>query len=567
MATHLYPVSRRPLHRSWLLAISSAIPFACFLAVNSLYAQSNNSDATFIRGVVVNNQTHEPIGHALVYSPDNRFATLTDDRGRFQFNLSSTGNVRNTGESFPNALMARKPGFLPINYDQQILQSSDDLSAITIPLVPEALIVGHVQTSGAAGFDRIQVELFRRNIREGAEHWDSAGIFASRSNGEFRFAELQAGSYKLVTHEFIDRDPTSFNPRGPLIGYPPVFYPSAPDFSTASVIRLEPGATYIANISAARREYYPVKIKLTNPPADNAIGVHVWPQGRPGPGYSLGYNPGEQTILGSLPDGSYVIQVSSYGPHAMNGAASLLVKGAPVDGQTVSLEPTISIPVSIRLEFQHQETLAQISSSGNERVPNAGFRLVNVNLLPTDDYGGEGGASMRHAQNPEDDSPPMIENVFPGRYRVIVNTPFGFPSSVTSGGINLLNQPLVVSPGGAVSPIEIILRDDGAEIDGMVEDSSSPPASTRHFQGQVYFIPLAEGGGQLHMTWIMADGRFQLRQLPPGSYRVLAFNRSLQELEYTNAEATKKFDSKSQVIQVSPGQKQHLRLPLISWDE
>jgi len=33
--------------------------------------------------------------------------------------------------------------------------------------------------------------------------------------------ELSAGSYKLLTHELLDRDPLTFNPRGQLFGYPP----------------------------------------------------------------------------------------------------------------------------------------------------------------------------------------------------------------------------------------------------------------------------------------------------------------------------------------------------------
>jgi len=65
------------------------------------------------------------------------------------------------------------------------------------------------------------VELYRRQVREGREHWDPAGMAMSRSDGEFRFAELSPGSYKLLTHELLDRDPLTFNPRGQLFGYPP----------------------------------------------------------------------------------------------------------------------------------------------------------------------------------------------------------------------------------------------------------------------------------------------------------------------------------------------------------
>ena len=41
-----------------------------------------------IRGVVINSVTHEPISRALVLSPDNSFATMTDDRGRFEFTFT-----------------------------------------------------------------------------------------------------------------------------------------------------------------------------------------------------------------------------------------------------------------------------------------------------------------------------------------------------------------------------------------------------------------------------------------------------------------------------------------------
>jgi hypothetical protein len=38
-----------------------------------------------VRGTVINSKTHEPIARAVVYSHDNRYATLTDDRGHFEF--------------------------------------------------------------------------------------------------------------------------------------------------------------------------------------------------------------------------------------------------------------------------------------------------------------------------------------------------------------------------------------------------------------------------------------------------------------------------------------------------
>ena len=48
--------------------------------------QPDNQSNT-VRGTVVNAVTNQPIGRALVYSPDNRYAMFTDSEGHFEFTL------------------------------------------------------------------------------------------------------------------------------------------------------------------------------------------------------------------------------------------------------------------------------------------------------------------------------------------------------------------------------------------------------------------------------------------------------------------------------------------------
>ena len=139
----------------------------------------------------------------------------------------------------------------------------------------------------------------------------------------------------------------------------------------------------------------------------------------------------------------------------------------------MTMLPDGSIPVTVQEEFQNPETSAQgpmsvdstRSRSGNERRRN----YLNVSLIPLEDFGSAPGASLRPPEGPDDDSPLVIENVQPGRYRVVVNTTIGFASSITSGGTNLLRQPLVVGEGSTTAPIEITVRDDGAEVEGTIE--------------------------------------------------------------------------------------------------
>jgi len=170
---------------------------------------------------------------------------MTDDQGHFEFTFPlaegekppgfagtsrSLETRQHAGNNRPTMLMARKLGFLSGKNGQEGVQIGTAQQELIISLVPEARIVGHVVLPGSDGSDIIRVELYRRQVREGREHWDPAGTAMSRSDGEFRFAELSAGSYKLLTHELLDRDPLTFNARGQLFGYPPVYYPAAPDF-------------------------------------------------------------------------------------------------------------------------------------------------------------------------------------------------------------------------------------------------------------------------------------------------------------------------------------------------
>src|SRR6266705_1098101 len=523
---------------------------------------------------------------------------MTDGQGRFEFKFARAEREPNAGfaatsnvgpsPSYPRQydatnrpfmLMARKTGFLPDNDGQQGFPLSATQQELTIPLVPEALIIGHILRPESDGSNRIQVELFRRQVREGREHWDSVGTVMSRSDGEFRFAELPAGSYKLVTHELLDRDPLTFNPRGQLFGYSPAYYPAATDFTTASVMRLSPGSTIEANVSPARREYYAVKMPVGGAPLGLGIGIgiQVWLQGHEGPGYSLGYNAAEQLIRGLLPDGTYVVRATAYGPHAMTGMSTLTVKGAAVEGPALMMMPNSSILVSVREEFQHRETATPgpMVVDGIRNAARNGRRpsYLQVSLLPIEEFGFAPGASLRQPKDPDDDSPLVIENVQPGRYRVLVNTAIGFASAITSNGTDLEHQPLVVALGGATPPIEITVRDDGAEVEGAIVGASTRDAAGAGFRsqgqspGNVYFCPTTGSSGQFRMAWVSPDGKFQLQQLPPGVYRVLAFDRQQPDLEYASEEALSKYEAKAQVIRVVAGQKEHLQLPLITQGE
>ena len=583
--------------RGSLAAIALAIALSSSTLPLVAGQNTTHTDATErIRGVVINSVTHEPISHALVFSPDNSFAAMTDDRGRFEFSFIPAGpqqrgtsvtdgfrlnqGFQNPSPNRPSQLMARKVGFVGPNFGQPMNDNAfsvvgPDQQEVIISLLPEARVVGRVITPGSDGSDKIRVELYRRAMRDGREQWDSAGTTTTRADGQFRLAELSPGDYKLLTLEHLDRDPLTTVPRGQLFGYPPLYYPNASDFVSAAVIKLAPGETFQATMSPAKKAYYPVHLGLTNPLA-NGIAVTVWPEGHRGPGYSLGYNPQDAAIEGSLPDGTYTIQAKVYGPTMMAGSTNFTVRGAPVAGPAVTLLQGASVTVSVREEFQHTQTGPGpgIFISGPTAVPQNSRRptYLQVNLIPDEDFSLASAVSLRPPVDENDESL-VIENVLPGRYRVSANTGIGYVSAITSGSTDLLQKPLAVGAGGTVPAIEITVRDDGAELDGTLDYAKVGPgrqALQNRWDGplgNIYVIPTDRIDSRLKAGFATADGTFTIQQIAPGTYHVFATDNRQFQMESVSEEWLKRHDSEVQVLRVVAEQKEHLRLSLIAASE
>jgi len=518
--------------------------------------QSLNSDtarAQKIEGTVINSVTREPLPRALVFSPDERFATRTDAEGKFTFEVPpSTSN--GPGPSQPSALRARKPGFLESGEPV-----SSDATNTTLALVPECVISGRVLLNTSEPADPIELELYRRDISDGRAHWVLAHSVTSRSSGAFRFADLSAGTYKLLTRELLDRDPLTFDPRGQLYGYPPVYFPNTRDFASAEAIRLTPGKSLQADISISRQGYYRVNLPVVNSASEGAMQVVVSPEGHRGPGFALSYNATDHAIEGMLPNGNYTVELSGYGEGSTSGFVNLAIKGGPAAGPALILNHGASIAVSVKEEFS------------SDQPPNSvGRSNLNVSLEPADDFGAEHPFSLRAPKQSGEDAL-VIEDVQPGHYWVRVNSPNGFAASVTSGQLDLLHQALTVSPGSGNAPIEITLRNDFAEISGTLENpnarSGTDGSKTPLASAYVYCIPLPDSSGQFRETVVSNEQPFDLAQIQPGSYHMLAFDHPQGELEYRNPEAMRVYDSKGQRVRVLGGQKEQVRLQVISTNE
>ena len=288
----------------WMVAMALGV-MACsgsVLGQESGAGAASESTTVTVRGRVVNKVTGEPIGHALVTTAGDEYATMTNDRGEFEFamterksetnspGVAGNGVVLRTGGpgARSSALQAKKLGFLDSRWtNERMVETS---TGVTIYLVPEAMIVGRVIVPGTDGEVRIRCELYQRQMREREEKWEPAGTFMTWANGEFRFSGLHAGTYRLLTHEQMDQDSLAAGPGAEMFGYPPIYYPNTTDFSLASAITVKAGETAHANVTVERHAYYPVKIPVVSS-AMVPMQVTVYPMGHWGPGLGAGIQP------------------------------------------------------------------------------------------------------------------------------------------------------------------------------------------------------------------------------------------------------------------------------------
>jgi len=479
-------------------------------------------------------------------------------------------------------LFARKPGFLGAEQPTWMLHGTPATPGkdVRIKLVPEGRIVGRVVLPNGSPLDQVPVELYRRQVFQGRAHWSRASGVAARANGEFRFAGLEAGTYKLFTGEVPERDPLAIEPGGANYGYPPVYFPNSGDFQTAATIQITPGTTFQAELAPVRREYFPVKI-----PVAGAIGsqveVHVWVQGHKGPGFSLGYNPRDQRIEGALPNGAYIVEATTQGASGASGSVNITVKGGEVNGPGMTLVPYGSLRVNVKMEWKQGEETEALQDPGGVR-----FRIsrpggdLNVWLENSDEFDP---SSQRIV--PKEHAPgEPIEfggDLAPGRYWVRVQSARGYTAAITLGDVDLLGKLLTVGPGSNLA-IDVTMRDDGAEISGTLEDADGHLLANSISQGSgagaaaigpsspgpayVYCVPLADSTGQFRESMVL-DGTLHLGQISPGAYRLLVFDHPQVELEYSNREAMSAYDGKGQIVRLGPGQKENITLRIISTDQ
>jgi hypothetical protein len=273
-----------------------------------------------------------------------------------------------------------------------------------------------------------------------------------------------------------------------------------------------------------------------------------------------------------LPSGQYYVDGHTFGGGSQSyGRVDFRVGAAPLSGLSMPLLPLHAIPVDIRKEFSSAQQKAGQGGSISGLARGDDGPGLNLMLISADAAIGEptGGALNQRPGS----STFEWADIVPGRYWVRAMPYEGYVASIASGSADLTRQPLDIGPGSSSAPIQITLRNDGGQIQCVVNPpSGSDSAAAAASDTQA---------GEMHVSWIYAIPTWQtasqipqvqglipsaepvtILNLAPGTYRVVAYDQS-QQIDLGDARQLAEIAAKGQTVTVTPGAVTSVRVDLI----
>jgi len=527
---------------AWVIATAGT------LCVAPVCAAQEAAKVYEVQGVVLNSVTHQPIARALVDGQQD--AILTDNDGRFELHLPEGGTQ----------IIVRRPGFSQQQGIGHFVAVGANLPAFTFYLIPQASITGRVTLSTGEAADDVRFTAYRKWNVNGHARWMMQGMYVTDSEGVFHMTDLEAPDSYMICSASSQEGAGNPAPGTIRYGYPPVCYPGAADPSSASALTVTPGQQADAEFTLTRQPFYRVTIAAAKSEKGQPMGIQIHDQSGRGMSFPAQWREQLGASEAYLPNGHYYAEAQIRGESSAYGRIDFSVADGPVRGLNLVTLPLHTIPVQIRKEFTESNSgggavfYSGPSANGpgsQQNEPNPGLMLT----LSSDDatMGNMGGAPLRHVRGSQDPDAFELSEQTPGRYWVRTYAFQGYVSSITSGGVDLAREPLVIGPGGAAAPIEITVRNDGGRITGTVGSGTPQGSTVGELSAFISAIPLFPTTSQMPMAGVYGgNGTFTLMNVPPGSYRIVASEKP-QEIDIGDAQEMARVTAGGQTVTVEAG--------------
>jgi uncharacterized protein GlcG (DUF336 family) len=521
-------------------------PLVWFVAAGvPAIGQQATSELTELRGRVLNSVTGEPIAGALVQiSVPGQQAQFTGTDGTFVF-----GDLP-SGDYLP---IVRKPGFFndqelnPWRLASPLTISTGQNKPVVLKLTPEAIIYGEVKNENGMALEGVTVMAQRWQVENGQKRLLPLGTAVTDDEGNFRLAEMRPGRYYLSFQSANNRGWSVFNQltsKKPMEeGYGPQFYPGVPDLESASVMEIRAGAQVHIAQALNRQRLFEVAGVVRGTDPDDGFNLMLTNSAGEVAQRTVRTNPrtGQFQIQG-VSSGLYMLRATSNRRPSLSEPHGLADEAPPpliallplqvhgdVSGLVVVLGSGITIDVQVHDEVSTNDAASGLHRVSLQMVPREFSMSSSWITVPPD-------PSDARAQR-------RFEGLAPGTY-VVSGSPNGpwYISSLRCGSVDLLRDDLTIPPGAAPPPIEVTLRDDGAQLTVKVMQNGQSTAASL-----VLFSPEYPGRSQ----FFGLTHSISASNLAPGTYYVIALPNA-ENVEFRNPVAMERYLARATEVMLGP---------------
>lgn len=526
-------------------------------------AQLKPEEAAAIEGQVVNAATGEPLKRATVTlrrvsssssAPDapRGYTATTDASGRFAIAGVAPGEYR---------LSARRNGFVDADYGSRdflgsgetvTLKSRQRLGDILFRMTPHGVIAGRVVDEDGEPVPGVRMQALRYRYPQGRKQLAEYGEGSTNDIGEYRIAGLPPGRY------YISASPRRSYDRGmqaagaqPEEEYATTFFPGAGDAAAAAVVDVGPGAQLRGlDLTLRRRRTVYVRGRITGGQASGRQRVAVFLRPREAAAPSMnrpaGVDPNGNFEFRGVAPGSYtlVAALSERGRNAFTARLPLVVGNANLENVSLALNPPLDVAGRVRADSQAAVNLAGI----------------RVNLRPAEPM--MSGSSSPSARVQADGSF-SFAGISPDNYLVTLSgLPDGFYVKVVAvGGQNVLLTGIDLN-GGIAGGIEILLSPHAGQLTGVAQNDQQEAASG----AAVVLVPQEQERRGLaqyyHTASADAAGRFTVKSLDPGQYRIYAW-RDVEPGAYFDPDFMRPVENAGQPVTIREDAQEDVKVRVI----
>jgi hypothetical protein len=472
-----------------------------------------------------------------------------------------------------------------------VVQAGQTLKDVTFRLTPAGTINGRVTDSMGEPLAGITVQLLRSTYGANGKR-TFANVTNTKTNdlGEYRLYWITPGQYYLNANpsggyvqtlvqaqinsqaSAVRAQDTNGNAANAVAaameallglnanevvepGYAITYYPGTTDGSRAAPVAVQPGTELRAiDFALVRERTFHVQGRVFDTRTGQAPETAVVQMALvENPGGALPKNGSYDPTNGAfefreVPAGNYIVVAVVQG--RTGPSAGLVVSqinaniNANVEGLVLNVRPGISVAGQVAVEN------GNVSSIG-------GVERMRIRLVPAVD------TLVNVAQPPavKDDGTFVMENVSPGDYRLALVAP---PANVylkeaRFGGTDLLRDNVAVTESGGGS-FQIVLSANGGQITGTLVDKDSKPVPAT----QVVLVPDRQRDRRelFKATNTDQSGRFTLLGIPPGDYKVFAWDE-IEPFAFTDPEILRQYEPQAKAVRIGELSKETFEMKVI----